>query len=478
MLSKVRGLAVRSASRTRWLTARRTFPVVLAVAAAIAVTAALPARSLDAAATTSDDWTAFHHDAMHTGVSTDTTIGAAHAPALKELWSRLVGGGSQGKAAVDGSPLIAYNPTLAKTVIYAVSVLGQVHAFDTSGNTIFSVSVDSPTFNGAVVDTPALYNGTLYFGTTHGILYALNATNGSVVCSYQLPIVSPETTPGQIEASPAVAVVDGTGPVVFFGDSGQTEKVNFGWEWAINGVGNTNGQCTLKWQFNNWANKGITGTKTGSWSPPAVGKDKNGNPLVLFGSSNPDDSLYAVNAITGTEVWHQATQQTGGDQDVGAGPTISAPGVNGNADGVAYVDGKDKIEYAFDLTTGAPLWNYNMFANSTIQSNSVSCAALVGNDLVIGYSGYVYNFNATTGALNWRTATAVGTILASVSISGAPGDQVVMVGDLSFSEHAYALSNGAPLWSLNVLHKIHASTAVSDGMAVFASDGGYVYAVG
>ena len=31
---------------------------------------------------------------------------------------------------------------------------------------------------------------------------------------------------------------------------------------------------------------------------------------------------------------------------------------NGFADGVVYVTGKDKITYAFDLTTGALIWQH------------------------------------------------------------------------------------------------------------------------
>ena len=48
-------------------------------------------------------------------------------------------------------------------------------------------------------------------------------------------------------------VVDlGTGPVVFFGDTGLHEKSNRGHEWAITGVGNPLGGCQLLWSFDNW----------------------------------------------------------------------------------------------------------------------------------------------------------------------------------------------------------------------------------
>jgi outer membrane protein assembly factor BamB len=119
-----------------------------------------------------------------------------------------------------------------------------------------------------------------------------------------------------------------------------------------------------------------------------------------------------------------------------------------------------------------------MLADSGLKTNSVSCAALAGNLVVVAYSGYVYAFDAVSGAKVWRTSTAVGTILASVAVSGGSGDQLVLIGDLSGIEHGYRLSDGTALFQKSVGHKIHASTAVAAGMAYFASDGGYIYAFG
>jgi outer membrane protein assembly factor BamB len=107
----------------------------------------------------------------------------------------------------------------------------------------------------------------------------------------------------------------------------------------------------------------------------------------------------------------------------------------------------------------------------------VSTAALVGNNVVVGYAGYVYDFNATTGAKVWRTATPVGTIFASPSISGAIGDQVGFVGDQTGDEYAFALSDGSEVFSFHVGHKILASTAISDGMIFFAAGNGMLYAL-
>ena len=423
-----------------------------------------------AAATSSDDWATFHHDALHTGVSPDTVIGAAAAPSLSVQWSHPVGGGSTDP--VYASPAVASNTTLAKTLVYDVSLSGMVRAYDTTGAEIWT----SPqNVGGGAVGSPAVDGNTLYVGSDNGVLTALDATTGALQCSYTLPIYAPETAPGRIEDAPVVGH-DITGPIVYFGDTGQSESVNHGHEWAINGVGNTAGACTPKWAHD----LGSTGGKhSGSWSPPALVTDSIGRPLLVFGTGQPDDAVYALDARDGSLVWRFQTLKNFSDADVGAGPTISAPGVNGFAHGVVYIDGKDKQEYAIDLLTGTQLWTFDMESDTAHSTNSVSCAALVGNLVVVAYWKYVYAFNATTGAKVWRSVAGAGSTLGSVSVSGAPGDQVVLRADLSGDEYAYRLSDGSLLKTIKVASTSFASsTAVADGMAFIAGEDGNLYALG
>ncbi len=427
-------------------------------------------RTSGAAAATSDDWSTFHYDAQHTGVSPDTTIGAASAASLGVQWSGPVGGGSSDPGIA--SPAVVYNATLAKTLVYVVSLNGIVRAYDTTGAVVWT----SPqNIGGGAVVTPAVDANSLYVGSDNGVLTALDATTGALQCSYALPVFAPETVPGRIEDAPVVGH-DTTGPIVYFGDTGESESVNHGHEWAINGVGNTAGQCTLKWSHD----IGTTGgKKNGSWSPPALVTDSTGRPLVVFGTNQPDDAVYALDARDGSLVWRFQTLKNFSDADVGAGPTISAPGNNGFADGVVYIDGKDKQEYALNLLTGTQLWTFDLESDTAHSTNSVSCAALAGNLLVVAYWKYVYAFNATTGLIVWRSVASTGSTLGSVSISGAQGDQVVLRGDLSGDEYAYRLSDGFLLKTVKVSSAaLDSSTAVADGMAFIAGVDGNVYALG
>jgi outer membrane protein assembly factor BamB len=441
----------------------RRVPVVMAAALAVAGSLALSAQT--AGAQTASDWAMFHHDAQHTGVSPDTTIGVTHATAgLASRWHAKGGGGSHGLAAIQGSPVVVYNATLAKTVVYVATTgaPAALRMFDAATGAL----LNNYTLNKGSVSTPAVFGNTVYFGDQDHTLYALDATDLSLQCTY--------VTTGRIQASPVVDDVDGSGATVFIGDVGTNERNNGGNEWAINGVGNTNGPCTLKWKFRSWANLGNQGDKTGSWSSPALGQDAAGRWLLVMGSSNPDDSVYALDAVTGAQVWRFQTAINGADQDVGAPPTISAPGVNGLADGAVYINGKDKIEYALDLLTGAELWEFDMGTDAGIESNSVSGTALVGGDVVVSYATYTYELDAVTGSMVWRTPAMASISLASPAVSGAPGDQVVIVGDLAANLYAYNLGDGSLVWqhrfnpdSSN--SKIIASAAVASGMVYIAT---------
>jgi outer membrane protein assembly factor BamB len=264
---------------------------------------------------------------------------------------------------------------------------------------------------------------------------------------------------------------------VFVGDQGVSEKLNGGHEWAINGVGNSKGDCTQRWVFNGWFSKGVTGDRTGSWSSPALVTDSIQRPVLVFGSSNPDDAVYALDARDGTLVWHFQTKITARDEDVGAPPTIAEPGVNGLPDGEVYVAGKNTIMYGLDLLTGAKIWEFDMGADAGVKANTVSSAALDGNELVMSYARYLYKFNAVTGSVLWKSAAAPGSFLSSPVISGGPGNRAVFSGDMSGVEHAYLVSDGSSLFTLATGGPIFSSAGVANGVLYFGGTDRFVYAL-
>jgi eukaryotic-like serine/threonine-protein kinase len=363
------------------------------------------------------NWQMFRGNLAHTGVSPETGITTANASTLTAGWSASVASASYSSPAV-----VNLKATGTPTVF--VGGLGMFAAYPAAGGApLWTFPV-----NKMVNASPAVLNGVVYFASVDGTLYAVNAANGALRCSYD--------TNQFTEGSPLVVEdPDGSGPVIY---EGTAPAGTIGFEWAVYGPGNTHGSCTKDWAFHGW-----TITDTGTWSPPAYGMNANGVPVVVFGSDDPDNSVYALNANTGALLWHYRTNATTADDDVGASPTISAPGVNGFAGGVAYITGKDKVTYAFNLTTGALIWKHGLVKGTR---GDVSGTALVGNTVYLGSDTGVYALNATTGARVWRVITNR-TFYASPAIVGPPGEQVLIIANITGHIFALDLATGKTLWT-------------------------------
>ncbi len=412
-----------------------------------------------------DDWPSFHHDPTHSGVSPDTAVGATAAAAGLTLRWKVPAG-----SVIQSTPAVVYNAILNKTLVYIETMGNTLLALDaSSGATVWSYAQVSPD---NAYSSPTVYQDTVYVGgSADHTMFAIDATTGALQCSF--------ATTGRIFDGPVVADF-GSGPEVFFGDTGLTESNNTGHEWAITGVGNPLGGCKLIWSFNSWgATNG--GTQTGSWSPPALAYDTNGRPLLVFGTSQPDSSVYALDARTGSLVWRYNTSTTG-DHDVGAGACITQPGVNGFTDGEVYIDGKDQVLYALDLMTGALTWSFNMNAAIGVKvSNSVSTPACVGSSVYVGYGYGVWAFDAVKGAEQWYSGTTnpvSGVVLSSPAVAGAGGDQVIYSNDGGGAVTAYRLSGGQTLWHYLTSMPMYGSDAVADGQVFFGGLDGNVYAFG
>ena len=428
---------------------------------AASVGSASAAAMHSAAPPAGDRWATFGHDSAHSGVSADTTITGSTASILTQRWSR-----SLRSTIVQASPAVAYNGKLGETLVFNVTYPGVVSAFNAeNGALVWRRSIGSD-----VASSPAVYKGIVYLGTLDGKVEALSSVTGVVQCTFTLPVIAPATSPGRLFSAPVVRDVDGTGPTVFIGDAGTGESDNSGHLWAITGVGNTAGSCEKKWSYNKWPNTGTTGIRTGVWDEPALTRNSRGTWEVVFGTGDPDQSVYALNAAKGFRLWRFHTMNTGPkNEDVGAGPTIGLPGRNGFVDGVVYIDGKDGIEYALDLLTGKKIWSFTL-GPGTGSPDGVSEAALAGNTLVVCYAASIFALNATTGAEIWD-ATPGATIHSSPAISGPASDQVVFVGDLDGTEYGLRVQDGVQVFAAETSGQLQASAAVADGMLYFTPGG-------
>jgi len=204
------------------------------------------------------DWPQHQHDAARTGYSPDRVD-----PPYRTRWVWLNGQGLQ-----KGPP--PYMLTRAR---------------DTSGSMQVVVA-----------------DGKVFFGTTEGVFYALDAGTGAELWRYEVgwPIVA------------TAAFADGK--VVF---TCQDKHV-----YCLSGEG---GQ--LAWKFR---------TGAGIWTAPAI---RDGRVFV----TSRDCGAYALDLATGKQIWKADT----------SGPILTTPAVAG---GKVFLGSEDCCAYAFDARTGKQLW--------------------------------------------------------------------------------------------------------------------------
>jgi outer membrane protein assembly factor BamB len=425
------------------------------------VAAVAPGASAGAAA---EDWPMFHHDPQHVGVSGETGISSSVASSLAIQWQASLGSVSY------TSPAVVWNATLGKRLVYVGNQAGAMQAFDAdTGNRIWWYKSGA-----AITSSVAVDGNVVYFGSNDHFLTALDATTGDPICRFN--------SGGVIASSPLVIDPAGTGKLVVFGDNGLTGTDDGGHEWAMHAVDpNPAADCSEAWSFTGFGQPPGSATLSGSWSPPAYGVTTGNIPLVVFGGSSPDNAVYALDARTGVRVWRFQTEVFQPDNDVGAGPTISPPGVNGFADGVVYISGKDGIIYALNLATGAKIWEYRLRDFYTSAGSPRSTASLVGARLFLGFGGGVTALNAVTGAKIWNSQDVNGRvagIVSSPAVVGPGGDRILFAGDFDGVVRGYDLASGLQKWSYPTGALIYGSPAVSGGRIFITSSSGFLYAFG
>jgi outer membrane protein assembly factor BamB len=362
------------------------------------------------------NWPMFRGNLTHTGVSPETAINTTNASTLTAGWTASVA------SAAYSSPAVVNLKGKGPTVF--VGGAGIFAAYSaTTGTQLWTFPVSK-----IVNSSPTVLDGVVYFASSDGTLYAVNATTGALVCSYAMNQFT-EDSPLVVEDP------DGSGPLIYVGTAPTPGP---GFMYAIYGPGNTHGSCKKDWSFDGW-----TILSTGTWSSPAYNVTANGTPVITFGTDDPDNSVYALNAYTGAMIWTYRTNSSTANDDVGAPPTISPPGVNGFADGVVYITGKNKITYALDLTTGALIWKHALLRGT---AGDVSGTALVGDTIYLGSDKGVYALNASTGAVVWHVLPKLA-FYSSPAIGGPAGQQVLIIGNLTGHVYALNLATGAALWT-------------------------------
>jgi outer membrane protein assembly factor BamB len=394
-----------------------------------------------------DDWPELHQSPNLNGYVRVSPLSSTNASSFGVAWSTDLYG-----AALD-SPVVAYDPILGETLAYIGTENGNVLAINVAnGQIVWGVWVGS-----TIRSTPLVNDGALYIATfTTDTVYKLNATTGAVDCSL--------INSNPFEATPTFATPRGGVPTLYLGglDSGSTSAAFL----AINAS-----NCQVEWRFTGY------NQTAGSWDSASYGVTKGGVPLVLFGTDNPDSSVYALNALTGTEVWRfQCYNPGSADDDVAAGAAITPPGKNGFAQGVAYVTNKAGRAYALDLNNGTLIWETNFDALAGTSGVARSTPAIDGTSVVFGWSEGLYDLNAVNGSVMWKYVDPTHTeSISSPAIGGTNGHGIAVTADVGGSFDVVAMVGGTQLYTYALGGYVTGSPAISGTNVIVVTDAGYLY---
>lgn len=432
----------------RWLTTA----VVLAaiVAALLPRTGSGPShllvhRSHVVATGTAYDWSGLGRTPGHSGTAPNSSIDVGDAGQLGVRWAANLYGPAL------SSPIVEDVTKLGMTA-YVATMSGDFEAYSLStGALVWGRHLGSD-----IVSTPIAFDGAIWAETQNPpTLYRLDPATGATTCTL--------VGTGSFESSLVGVTPPGGVPTVY--GASLDNGVQSGPIFAVKAS-----NCATEWTF-----AGYRTAVTGPWAPMSYAIDGNGTPLVIVGTSDPDDTEYALDALTGAEVWTFAAP-TGGDWDIAAGATISAPSVNGFKDGVAYVVSKHGDVFALDLTTGQEIWSYSFGSAVGSAETGRSTPALTGSNLVFGREGGVVDLDAVSGTPRWVYTDPHGTeVLSSVAVAGPERRQVVLCADLGGFVHALALSSGKDLWNYKTGGYVVSSPAISGGDVLVASSDGFLY---
>ena len=279
------------------------------------------------------------------------------------------------------------------------------------------------------LSSPAVANGTVYFGSGDSHVYALDAETGALRWKHK--------TGDVVHSSPAV--VNGT---VYVG----------GWDTFFYALDAATGN--VKWTFKT-GNDTVTHNQVGIPSSPAVVAG-----VVYFGCR--DSHIYAVDAETGKEKWSRGN---------GGAWVVSSPAVANGHVYYATADGTSFVE--LDAATGDSLWaikgGFYYFASPAI----AGAMAYVGN-----WDGRLYAFDMRTHVqtaffetdssrakrAKYLTPENTGNFGAAV-----PQREYFAAG---YDRHVAALRN---LWAMG---SFLSSPVVADGVVFIGSMDGNLYALG
>jgi outer membrane protein assembly factor BamB len=299
----------------------------------------------------------------------------------------------------------------------------------------------------AIVSSPTVFGGAVYFGSSDNFLYALDAGTGKLRWRFDAH--------GNVGSSPAVS----DGLVFAVSLDGNLYAVDAGTgvkKWAF---------ATLGERRHTAAGMDYAAPSTevmpDPWdlflSSPTVAAG-----VVYFGSG--DTFVYAVEAATGKLLWKFKT----------SGVVHASPSVGG---GRVYVGGFDSYFYALDAATGALEWRFKTGDDpgANLMTGIPGSAAIDDGLVIFGCrDGNVYALDARNGERRWQFPTNGSWVIATPAIAG--GMVYVTTSD-SLKFEALDARTGAEVYSLPYDAYCFSSPSIAGNHAFFGTFDGKLHVV-
>ena len=301
---------------------------------------------------------------------------------------------------------------------------------------------------GMVIGSPAVAAGKMYFGSTDGNLYAVDAESGAQRWKFE--------TKSRVPSSPAVA--DGS---VYFG----------AYDGNFYSVDASSGK--LKWKFKTegerrFAGKHLHGVQPVNETMPDPFDCYLSSPVVWKGAvyfGSGDGNIYALNAATGSLNWKFKT----GDV-VHASPAV--------ADGTVFIGSWDSYFYAIDAASGREKWKFKTGEDPDIHNQvGIQSSAAVADGMV--YFGcrdsHLYALDENNGEKKWAFDAKGSWVVSSPAVKEG---RVYFVTSDSSLLYAMDAKTGAVLHSATFNHwYLYSSPAIADKLLYFGSTQGKLVAM-
>ncbi len=366
------------------------------------------------------EWASFRHDSLNTGASGNNAV----LPQGNLKWAFTAGDAIHSSAAVSNG------------TVYFGSRDGKVYALDAeTGKKRWEFQTGS-----RVESSPAVVGGRVYVGSNDGFLYALDAASGKQLWKFG--------TFYPVASSPAVA----EGKVFFGADDYYVYAVD-----AARG--------TRIWRF--YARGPVD-------SSPVVA-----NGLVYIASGL--DYTYVLNAANGRPRLRVKTY----DSSYGSVAVSGTTAYIGNYQSDFYVFNGDARNWPLEYELRPywlQLWAFGFFPHPPPQSgllwglrlghNIIASPTIQGDKLYIGVDQNLTQVDLQSKKKTWTFATQ-GALSSTAAIAGGE----LFVG--SEDGHLYAVnsSDGSKIWDFQTGDKITASPTLADGVIYVGSHDGKFYAI-